>query len=112
MKQHGSRKMVLYMMKPRWVPVSEVGKPSSVPPVEAEEIAPWFDLHVGDHVIIHTDGAGAYATVIRELLRTRGCILHDSVSHTSRVPSCPGRVEKKRNEEIEREGGWGAHAGG
>jgi len=57
MRQRGSRKTVLYMMQPKWVPVSEAGKPSPCPQPSDDELEPWIDLHIGDFVVIHTDGA-------------------------------------------------------
>ena len=64
MKLRGSRRGVVYAMEPRFVEASENGKPSAPPPPKADEVGPWILKHVGNWVILHSDGAGAYPKVL------------------------------------------------
>lgn len=81
MRKRGSLDGVAYCLQPRSVPVSTDGKPASLPPPDASELLPYLDLHIGDYVILHTDGARAYSKLIPELLRSRALVLHDAVNH-------------------------------
>ena len=92
MVQRGSRKMVMYTMKPRFVPVAESGKPLAAPQPRVEEVLPWIDLHIGDHVVLHTDGTKAYGPIIMEMGRRRKCVTCDSVNHSDWCLGCVHRA--------------------
>ena len=82
MRQRGSRKTVAYLMEPRFVPVkADNGAASASSPPSAAELLPWLKKHVGDWVVIHCDGARAYASLLEEILRDRAHVYMDAVDH-------------------------------
>ena len=82
MKQRGSRKCVLYMLQPRFVPLRVDGAGASVPPPSVDEILPFLQTHIGDWCVIHCDGARAYAALLEDLLATRDQVFLDQVDHS------------------------------
>ena len=80
--QRGSTKAVLYFAEPKFVPVAENGKPSPPSLPTTSLVLPMLAKHFGKWVVLHTDGAEAYAAACR-LMRLDGfSVRHDSVAHS------------------------------
>ena len=86
LRQRGSTKTACYMMAPSIVPVACSGKPSPAAQVSAEELRPWLAAHLGNYVVLHTDGARAYASVIQAMCvePERSHLAHDAVDHCAK----------------------------
>ena len=82
MLQRGSRKVVAYLLQPRMVPVrSDNSAGSAPPPPEISELLPFLQQHIGDWVILHTDSARAYTSLLEGLLNSRKHVYLDMVNH-------------------------------
>ena len=52
--------------------------------ISAGELEPWLRAHVGNYVVLHTDGARACGRVISSICEDGASHLaHDSVDHTA-----------------------------
>ena len=85
MVQRGSRKAVVYLMKPRSVPVRKDNyAPGATPPPGVEELLPWLRQHVGDWCVLHTDRARSYPSLLEYILTDRKYVFMDSVNHAEK----------------------------
>ena len=99
--QRGSTRMVVYMSEPRFVPVSDSGKPSPPPLPTIALIQPLLSKHLGKFVILHTDGAEAYAAVCKSLQAEGLQVVHDSVVHSQGQYTAFGRHDVSHDPEWE-----------
>ena len=70
------------MIEPKFVPVDSRGKPGPPSLPSTDLVLPMLCKHFGQRVVLHTDGAEAYAAACKALAN-EGCkVLHDSVIHS------------------------------
>ena len=89
--RRGSTQGVAYLCEPKFVPVDDSGKPSppSLPSVAL--VLPILSRHLGNRVVLHTDGAEAYSAACTQL-RTEGwAVVHDHVVHSQGQYTAFGR---------------------
>ena len=102
--QRGSTKCCMYVCEPKFVPVDEKGKPSPPAPPSTALVLPMLAKHLGEHVVLHTDGAEAYAAACA-LLQEEGCWATQSSArsppHRPR-PSAPRASWSERGRSCER----------
>lgn len=89
--QRGSTKQVLYLCEPKFVPVSASGKPSPPALPSTDLVLPMLTKHFGQHVVLHTDGAEAYAAACAALKSEGFSVVHDHVVHSVGQFSAFGR---------------------
>ena len=82
--QRGSTRQCVYFCEPKFVPVADSGKPSPPALPSVALVKPLLSRHVGQHVVLHTDGAEAYASACRELQSEGYTVLHDHVVHSQK----------------------------
>jgi len=79
-----STRAIYYPREPRFVAADRRGKPGPPPLPEINELQPLFDKHLRSGLVLHSDGAPAYASCTG-VLRERGVgIVHDYVNHSCR----------------------------
>ena len=82
MTKRGSTKTILYFCQPKFVRVAESGKPSA-PPLPTTAMALMvLAKHLGNFVVVHTDGAEAYASAVARLKAEGFVLVHDYVVHS------------------------------
>ena len=89
--KRGSTKTVLYLCKPKFVPVSASGKPSAPPLPTTSMALRILSKHLGKWVVVHTDGAEAYASAVARLKSEGFAIVHDFVVHSNHQYTAFGR---------------------
>ena len=89
--KRGSTKSVCYFCEPKFVPVDENGKPSAPPLPTTALASAVMSRHIGNWVVIHTDGAEAYASAIARLADEGFAVLHDYVGPSNGQYSAFGR---------------------
>ena len=81
--RRGSTQTVAYLCEPKYVPVNEeTGKPSPPSLPSTALVLPLLTRHLGNRVVLHTDGAEAYAAAIKQLQEEGWAVVHDNVVHS------------------------------
>ena len=89
MVQRNSRKAVIYVLEPRPVHIRrDNAAGSATPPPSVDEILPFLQRHVGDWVVLHTDKARAYPSLLDQILLDRRNVFMDSVNHGQKQWTC------------------------
>ena len=91
MSQRGSTRQVLYVMEPKRVEVDAQGKPGPPPPPSDAMVVQVLLKHLGDFVVVHTDGAPAYRSACARLVAEGFMIVHDYVVHSDHQYTAFGR---------------------
>ena len=80
--KRGSTLSVLYMCEPAFVAVDSNGKPGPPKPPSGSLARALLAKHLGNFVVLHTDGAKAYSSACKRLVAEGFTVVQDSVNHS------------------------------
>jgi hypothetical protein len=89
--QRGSTKQLMYLCEPKEVAIAASGKPSPPALPSVALVLPMLAKHFGNFVVLHTDGAPAYASACAKLQEEGFSVVQDHVVHSQQQWSAFGR---------------------